>query len=648
MNDFGELDAYLFSTGTHARLWQQLGAHPNTSGVRFAVWAPNARDVHVVSSSNHWGESETLALAPSQNGIWHGECPRTRVGDLYKYRIFAHGSGGIVEKADPLAFYAQVAPATASIVHDLEYSWSDELWMQSRAQRQRLDAPMSIYEVHLGSWRRVPEEGNRSLTFREIAPLLADYVLAHGFTHVEIMPIMEHPFYGSWGYQVTGFYAPTSRYGTPQDFMAFVDHLHQRGIGVILDWPPAHFPHDAHGLANFDGTHLYEHADPRQGHHPEWGSAVFNYGRNEVRSFLISNANFWLSVYHVDALRVDAVASMLYLNYARKDGEWVPNIHGGHENLEAIHFLRTLCESVAREQPGAQVIAEESTAWPMVTGAVDRGGLGFTLKWDMGFMHDTLAYLKEDPIHRRYHHDKITFRAVYAANEHFVLPFSHDEVVHGKGSLLGKMPGDEWQALANLRLLFAYMWAQPGKKLLFMGQEFGQWREWNHDRSLDWHLVEQRPGHAGLAKLVAQLNAHYKEHSALHELDCDAQGFEWVCADDLDRSVLSFLRRNRQGECMLIVLNFTPIPRYNYRVGVDYFGTWSEILNTDALEFGGTGVGNLGQVEAAPAAAHGRRCSLSLTLPPLAALYFEPKRALRQKQSTPEQSGSSRTQPRSP
>jgi 1,4-alpha-glucan branching enzyme len=495
--------------------------------------------------------------------------------------------------------------------------------MKERKGQNPLTSPISIYEVHLGSWRRVPEEGGRPLTYREMAPLLADYVERMGFTHVEFLPIMEHPFYGSWGYQITGYFAPTSRYGTPQDLMYLIDSLHQRGIGVILDWVPSHFPDDGHGLAYFDGTHLYEHADPRQGFHPDWHSFIFNYGRHEVRSFLMSSATFWLDVFHADGLRVDAVASMLYLDYSRGAGEWVPNAYGGNENLEAIGFLRRFNTEVYKEHPDVMTIAEESTFWPMVSRPTYVGGLGFGFKWDMGWMHDTLAYMAQDPIYRKHHHDKLTFRMLYAFSENFALPLSHDEVVHGKGSLLGKMPGDDWQRFANLRLLFGYQVAQPGKKLLFMGGEIGQWREWNHEGSLDWHLLDE-PRHAGLQRWVADLNRLYRAEPALHELDCQPAGFEWVDCHDADQSVVCFLRRGKRGsEVFLMAFNFTPVPRTSYRIGVPRGGTWREVLNSDAREYGGSGWGNLGGVEAAPAPFHGRPCSINVTLPPLAVVFFK-------------------------
>ena len=544
-------------------------------------------------------------------------------GHAYKYHIESHQHGFAVDKADPYAFQQETPPKTASVVWELDYQWGDQEWMAERHKYNHLDAPISVYECHIGSWRRVPEEGNRALTYREMAPQLAAYMHQTGFTHVEFMPIMEHPFFGSWGYQCTGFFAPTSRYGTPQDFMYLIDYLHQEGIGVILDWVPSHFPTDEHGLAYFDGTHLYEHADPKQGYHPEWTSAIFNYGRNEVRGFLVSSALFWLDAYHVDGLRVDAVASMLYLDYGRKAGEWIPNRYGGRENLGAVEFLRLLNQAVYRDHPDVQTIAEESTTWPMVSRPTYLGGLGFGLKWNMGWMHDTLDYMRTDPVHRKYRHDRLTFSLWYAFHENFVLPLSHDEVVHGKGALAGKMPGDTWQQFANLRLLFGYMWAHPGKKLLFMGGEFGQRREWTHDEGLEWWVL-QFPEHAGLRRWVADLNRVYRAEPALHQVDFDAAGFEWVDCHDAENSVLSFLRRPRgDGAWVLAVCNFTPVPRSNYVVGVPCGGYWREIANSDATLYGGGGMGNLGGVEAAPVPAHGRFHSLALTLPPLAVLYLK-------------------------
>jgi 1,4-alpha-glucan branching enzyme len=618
-------DLHLFNEGTNYRAFTSLGSHLTTvdgqAGVSFAVWAPNAEAASVMGDWNGWDpEAHPLrSLGPS--GVWQGFVPGLEAGAHYKYRLRLHG-GGAVDKADPFAFLQETPPATASVVWGLDYQWGDAAWMASRRERSALDAPISVYEVHLGSWRRVPEEGDRSLTYRELAPLLAAHAVELGFTHVEFMPVMEHPFYGSWGYQTTGYFAPTSRQGTPQDFMFLVDTLHQHGLGVILDWVPSHFPTDAHGLGNFDGTALFEHSDPRLGYHPDWKSSIFNYGRHEVRSFLMSSALFWLDRYHADGLRVDAVASMLYLDYSRRAGEWIPNVHGGRENLEAVAFLRRFNEDLYREHSDVQTIAEESTAWPSVSRPTWLGGLGFGMKWDMGWMHDTLAYFRQDPIYRRYHHHQLTFRLMYAWSENFVLPLSHDEVVHGKGSLLGKMPGDDPQKYANLRLLYGSMWAQPGKKLLFMGAELAQGREWSHDRSLDWHLLSFER-HAGVAAWVRDLNRLLRAEPALHARDAEPGGFEWVDCTDVEGSVLAFLRLGREGDRpMLVVLNHTPVARLNYRVGVPRGGRWEEVLNSDATIYGGSGWGNLGAVEATPVQAHGRPWSLPLTLPPLGALFL--------------------------
>jgi len=620
-------DLYLFNEGTHYRLYNRLGAHPlvvdGTSGTYFAVWAPNAAEVSVMGEFNHWDKASHALRPCGDSGIWEGFIPGVGQGNAYKYHIISRYQGYQVDKSDPLAFYNEVPPRTASIVWDLNYDWGDQQWMAMRHTNNALSAPVSIYEMHLGSWRRVPEEGQRYLTYRELAPRLAEHVTYLGFTHVEFLPIMEHPFYGSWGYQTTGYYAPSSRYGSPQDLMYLIDYLHQRGIGVILDWVPSHFPTDEHGLGYFDGTHLYEHADMRQGLHPDWNSYIFNYGRNEVQSFLLSSALFWLEKYHVDGLRVDAVASMLYLDYSRKPGEWIPNAYGGRENLAAIAFLRRFNETVYQEFPAVQTFAEESTAWPMVSRPNYVGGLGFGMKWDMGWMHDTLSYMARDPIHRTYHHNLLTFRMLYAFMENFVLPLSHDEVVHGKGSLLGKMPGDDWQKFANLRLLYGYMYTQPGKKLLFMGGEFGQWREWNHDESLAWHLC-QYPPHAGLQRWMQDLNRLYRSEPALHELDMQPGGFEWIDCNDAPASVVSCLRKGQStDDLVLVVCNFTPVPRLNYRVGAPRNGFWHEVRNSDAQDYGGSGHGNMGGVEAAPVPWHGQPYSLNLILPPLAAVFFK-------------------------
>jgi 1,4-alpha-glucan branching enzyme len=622
-----DLDVHLFAEGNHYRLYEKLGAHVvrkrDESGVHFGAWAPNAAHVSVIGDFNDWDhDAHPLRQVHPGSGIWEATVPEASAGQRYKYRIISHNAGYTVEKADPYAFHAELAPSTASVVWELDYQWGDTEWMAQRARRNALDAPMSVYEVHLGSWRRA-EDGSM-LSYRELAHQLADYCNDVGFTHVELLPVMEHPFYGSWGYQCTGFFAPTSRYGTPQDFMYFVDHLHQQGIGVILDWVPSHFPNDLHGLHYFDGTFLYEHADPKKGYHPEWNSYIFNYGRNEVRSFLLSSALFWLDKYHIDGIRVDAVASMLYLDYARKEGEWIPNEHGGKENLEAIHFLRTLNEAVYGEYPDTQTIAEESTAWPAVSRPVYVGGLGFGMKWNMGWMHDTLRYFKEDPIHRRYHHGELTFSLIYAFNENFMLPLSHDEVVHGKHSIIGRMPGDEWQQFANLRLLYGYMWAHPGKQLLFMGSEFGQKREWNHDDALEW-WVTQYPLHAGALSWMRDLNRFYKNEPALYDNDFSHEGFQWLEANDYENSTLAFLRKSRDGRSVLVICNNTPVVRENYRVGVPVGGIWEECLNSDADIYGGSGQGNMGQVEATPLPSHGHYYSLTLRLPPLGVLYLRSK-----------------------
>lgn len=623
-----EDDLYLFNEGSHFNLYEKLGSHPvnhdGFEGTYFAVWAPNAAKVSVFGDFNGWNRESHALGKRGNSGIWEGFIPGITKGNIYKYHIVSH-SGYSVEKADPLALAYELPPKTASVVWDSEYTWNDSEWMASRQRANALDAPIAIYEVHLGSWMRVPEEADRSLTYRELAHKLAEYIQQTKFTHVEFLPVTEHPFYGSWGYQTTGFFAPTSRYGTLDDFMYLVDYLHQHNIGVILDWVPSHFPTDQHGLSFFDGTHLYEHADPRQGFHPDWGSLIFNYGRHEVHSFLISSAFFWLDKCHVDGLRVDAVASMLYLDYSRSEGEWIPNQHGGRENLEAVAFLRRFNEAIYSRFPDAMTIAEESTAWSMVSRPTYLGGLGFGMKWDMGWMHDTLDYMSKETVFRKFHQSSLTFRMLYAFNENFVLPLSHDEVVHGKGSLIGKMPGDYWQKFASLRSLFGYMYAQAAKKLLFMGGEFGQWQEWNHDRSLDWHLL-QHPAHAGLQKWVADLNQTYRTQRALHELDCDPAGFEWVDCNDVENSIVSLLRKGKSADdVVLAVCNFTPVPRYNYRIGVPLGGFWKEILNSDAQEYGGSGIGNLGGQEAEDIPAHGQPRSVNLTLPPLAVVFFEGK-----------------------
>jgi 1,4-alpha-glucan branching enzyme len=621
-------DIYLFNEGSHFRLYEKLGSQLFTregvEGTYFAVWAPDAEEVLVIGDFNGW-DKRTHPLRPKkQSGIWEGFIPGVGKGSNYKYHVRSRYHGYKVDKADPFSFLFEVPPKTGSVVWDLAYTWGDGAWMANRSEFNRSDRPMTIYEMHLGSWSRVPEEDDRPLSYRELAPKLTEYMEKMNFTHVEFLPVMEHPFYGSWGYESLGFFAPTSRYGSPQDFMYLVDCLHQHGIGVILDWVPSHFPSDEHGLGYFDGTYLFEHAEPRQRIHPDWDSLVFNYGRKELQSFLISSALFWLEKYHVDGLRVDAVASMLYLDYGHKQGEWIPNKYGGRENVEAIDFLRRFNKEVYRSHPEVQTIAEESTDWPMVSRPTYAGGLGFGMKWDMGWMHDTLSYMSKDPIHRKYHHNQLTFRLVYAYHENFVLPLSHDEVVHGKGSLLRQMSGDDWQKFANLRLLYGYMYAQPGKKLLFMGGEFGQWNEWYHEESLHWHLLED-PLHASLQRWVEDLNKLYKHKGALHQLDFDPAGFEWIDCNDSQNSALSFIRKGySQDDTVLIVCNFTPVPRLNYRVGVPTGGYWREILNSDAKEYGGSGHGNLGGRETSPIPFHGRPYSLNLTLPPLGAIFLEP------------------------
>ena len=626
-----EDDIYLFNEGNHFRLYEKLGAHGvdkgEIQGTYFAVWAPNAAQASVMGDFNGWNKSSHPLRPRGQSGIWEGLIPGAKKGTRYKYYIRSHRDNYEADKTDPFAFFNQIAPQTASIVWNLQYAWQDQEWLARREHQNAFEAPMSIYELHLGSWRRAPEEDNRSLTYRELAARLADYMQRMGFTHVEFLPVMEHPFYGSWGYQTLGYFSPTSRFGNPQDFMYLIDCLHQNGIGVILDWVPSHFPTDEHGLGFFDGTHLFEHADSRKGIHPDWQSYIFNYGRKEIQSFLISSALFWLDKYHIDGFRVDAVASMLYLDYSRKQGEWIPNRFGGNENLEAIAFLRRFNEEVHQNYPRALTIAEESTAWPMVSRPTYIGGLGFDMKWDMGWMHDTLQYMAKDPVHRAYHHNKLTFRMLYAFTENYILPLSHDEVVHGKGSLLGKMPGDDWQKFASLRALLGYMYAQPGKKLLFMGAELGQWGEWSHDRSLDWHLLEYPP-HSGIQRWIHDLNQAYRREPALHQLDLTPEGFGWIdCTDALQSTISLFRRARSTDDVMLIACNFTPIPRQNFRIGAPHAGFWQEVLNSDSHYYGGSGQGSLGTVEAAPVPSHGLPYSLNLTLPPLAAVFFKRKEA---------------------
>jgi 1,4-alpha-glucan branching enzyme len=623
-------ERHRFHAGTHARAYRQMGAHlvehEGVPGAGFAVWAPGAAEVSVMGDFNGWSKTAHRLGTHQPPGIWTGFIPGLDRGTAYKYHIISRHGEFRVDKADPFAIRQQTEPGTASEVWDPGYAWSDGDWMRTRAGRQSLDGPMSIYEVHLGSWRRVPEEGNRWLTYRESASLLARYAQQMGFTHVELLPIMSHPFYGSWGYQATGFFAPTGRYGSPQDLMSFIDVLHQHGLGVILDWVPSHFPDDEHGLVYFDGTPLYEPEDQRQRLHPDWNSCLFNYGRPEVRSFLLSSALFWLEHYHADGLRMDAVASMLYLDFSRRPGEWTPNRFGGRENLEAIDFLRLCNETIYREYPDVQTFAEESAAWPQVSRPTYIGGLGFGFKWDMGFMHDTMEYFRKDPVHRKFHHQNLTFRATYAFAENFLLPLSHDEVVYGKGSLLSRMPGDDFEKFAGLRLLLAYMHLQPGKKLLFMGAEFGQCREWNHDMSLDWHLIQDGNPHNGLQKLVGTLNRLHRTEPALHQNDVRAEGFQWIDCHDVEHSTLTWLRlASDRSRPLLILCNFTPVTRRNFRVGVPRGGFWRELLNTDALDYGGRGEGNMGGMEAAPVPWHGQRHTMVVTLPPLAALVFQPE-----------------------
>ncbi len=621
-----DYDIYLFNQGSHFTLYEKMGAHPMTlegeQGVHFAVWAPNADSVSVIGDFNGWDENSHPLASIESSGIWAGFIPGVKTGEVYKYRIHSQFGGYRLEKADPFAFYSEVPPKSGSVVWGLDYEWGDDDWMECRGACNGREAPISIYEMHIGSWRRTGGRENRPLTYRELAPQLTEHMLHTGFTHVEFLPVMEHPFNGSWGYQITGYFSPTSRFGTPQDLMYLIDYLHQRGLGVILDWVPSHFTTDGHGLGFFDGTHLYEHADPRRGVHPDWLSNIFNYGRNEVTAFLISSALYWLEHFHADGLRVDGVASMLYLDYSRKEGEWIPNAEGGRENLDAISFLRRLNTEVYRRFPDVQTIAEESTAWPMVSRPVDAGGLGFGMKWDMGWMHDSLAYMKKDPVHRKYHHNLLTFRMLYAYNENFVLPLSHDEVVHGKNSLLGKMPGNNHRKFSNLRALYGLMFAQPGKKLLFMGGEFGQWREWNHDGALDWDLT-QEPLRAGLMKWVRDLNALYHHERALFRRDYDPSGFMWVAVDAADDSVVGFVRVATEDEPMLLVAaNLTPVSRTDYRMGVPADGEWVEVLNSDAEIYGGRGMGNPGGCHAVAGPLNEQPYSIGITLPPLAVVYL--------------------------
>jgi 1,4-alpha-glucan branching enzyme len=625
---FGPQDLYLFNEGSHLRLYDKLGSHPVTSGgvpgYHFAVWAPNADFVSVVGDFNSWDQGRHPLQMIGTSGVWAGFIPGVGQGVCYKYHIAAPG-GFKVEKTDPYAFTCEVPPKSAAVTWDLSYGWGDSAWMANRKAKGTHDAPISIYEVHLGSWMRQADPPYHSLNYRDLAPRLAGYCKDMGFTHVEVLPITEHPFFASWGYQTTGYFAPTSRFGTPQDFMYLVDILHQNGIGIILDWVPSHFATDEFSLSIFDGTHLYEHADKRQGFHPDWGSYVFNYGRHEVRSFLLSSGLFWLDKYHIDGLRVDAVASMLYLDYSRKDGGWVPNQYGGKENIDAISFLRRFNEEVYRNFPDVQTYAEESTAWAMVSRPTYVGGLGFGYKWDMGWMHDTLRYFQLDPIHRKFHQNDLTFRMLYAYNENFILPLSHDEVVHGKGPLWDKMAGDEWQKFAGLRLLFAYQWSMTGKKLLFMGGEIAQRQEWRHDTSIDWHLLQYAP-HKGVQNLVRDLNRLYQSEPALHELDNQPGGFEWIDCTDAGSSTMSFIRRSKTtDDIVLVALNFTPVLRDGYRIGVPGPGFWKEIMNTDAGTYGGSNIGNSGGLYAEFVPFHNQKYSLLMNLPPLAAVFFKGK-----------------------
>ncbi len=621
----GELDLHLFGEGKHERIYEKLGAHAIThehsAGVAFAVWAPNARSVSVVGNFNDWNGTANPMRPLGSSGVWELFIPGLREGELYKYEIKSGRQKFL--KADPYASMMEVPPSTSSIVFDSKYKFRDRVWMNKRKKRQAWREPLSIYEVHLGSWRRIPEEDNRSLSYREIAPMLADYAVDNGFTHVEFLPLKEHPYGPSWGYQVSAYFAPSARYGTPDDLRFLIDHLHQRGVGVIMDWVPAHFPKDAFALARFDGTALYEHQDPRKGEHPDWGTYIFNYGRNEVRNFLIANALFWLREFHLDGLRVDAVASMLYLDYSRKEGEWVPNEFGGRENLEAISLIKELNEVTHRECPGALMIAEESTAWPAVSHPVYAGGLGFDFKWNMGWMHDTLKYFQTDTLFRGGNHNALTFGLLYAWSENFILPFSHDEVVHMKGSLLNKMPGDEWQKFANLRALYAYMWAHPGKKLLFMGGEFGQWREWNETESLDWHLLET-PIHKGVQLLIQDLNKLYKKHGALWEADSEAPGFQWLEVDNASENVIAFRRlQPSTGKEIIWVGNFSPVVREGYRLGLPRAGIYKQLLNTDHEKYCGGGFGVVKSIKAEKIPVHGLEYSAEITLPPLATMWFE-------------------------
>lgn len=623
-----DYDIFLFRQGRHYRLYEKMGSHlvvmNGSAGTWFSVWAPNARELSVIGDFNDWDpERHPIRKRPDESGIWEGFIGGADEGMRYKYHIVSRFHDFSADRGDPLAFSWEVPPATASIITQPCFEWRDTAWMEERKDAGNLSAPLSIYEMHVGSWRHVPADGGRAPTYRELAPMLSGYLTEMGFSHVEFLPVMEHPFYGSWGYQTIGYFAPTGRYGTPADFMYLIDHLHRNGIGVILDWVPSHFPSDRHGPGFFDGTHLYEHASLQRGFHPEWKSLIFNYGRYEVQSFLISSALFWLDRYHADGLRVDGVASMLYLDYARKDGEWVPNRYGGKENLEALSFLQNLNEAVYGNYPEVQTIAEESTAWPMVTRPVYTGGIGFGLKWNLGWMHDTLQFFSRDSVHRPYHIPELTFSLCYAFSENYVLCLSHDEVVHAKGSLFERMPGDDWQKLANLRLLFGYLFAHPGKKLIFMGDEFGQRSEWDHESALAWHLLDT-PAHRGIRYWIRDLNRVYRQEEALHTADCDPGGFEWIDYGDTHNAAFSFIRKNTEsGDTLLAVCNFTPVPRHDYRIGLPGGGEWTELLNSDAGHYGGSGMGNYGAVTADALPFHGRPYSAGFTLPPLGFLLLK-------------------------
>ena len=623
----GEMDLHLFREGNHFRVYNCLGAHltaiEGVNGVHFAVWAPNAKAISLIGSFNGWDGRQHNLKRTSESGIWELFVPNIGAGALYKFRV-TDQAGNQVDKSDPYGFQSEVPPRTASIVCDLTaFQWSDQAWLEQREKNKSLDKPISVYEVHLGSWRQNEGDGPGWMNYRELAHQLVDYCTEMGFTHLELMPVSEHPFTGSWGYQTVGYFAATSRYGTPEDLMYFIDYCHMHGLGVIIDWVPAHFPKDGHGLAKFDGTHLYEHADPKQGYHPDWDTLIFNYGRSEVRNFLISNAMFWFEKYHIDGIRVDAVASMLYLDYSRKEGEWVPNRFGGRENLEAIEFLKTMNEQVHGAFPGTLTIAEESTAWGGVSRPTYCGGLGFSIKWNMGWMNDTLRYFRNDPIHRKFHHDELTFSLIYAFSENFMLPFSHDEVVHGKGALLDQMPGDLWQKFANLRLLYSYMWTHPGKKLSFMGNEFGQWTEWDCEKSLDWALLNEE-SHRGLQKLVSDLNRIYRTERALYEIDFEPSGFDWIDCMSREQSLIAYHRRSRnQDESIVVCCNFTPVVHTQHRLGVPEPGTYREIFNSDSNFYGGTNVGNGLPLTSETISAHGREHSIEISVPPLGVSIFK-------------------------